>query len=200
MGRIPLDPPPGVGTFAALARWGLARARGDADRRLSTEDDDSLPPGEALAAAFRTAMRRHVAGVCVLSAGAGERVNGMVVTAATSFSLEPPSVLVCVNASASISADLAMGSRFGLTLLGAAHEGVAAAFARTPPGPARFVADGWSLASDGPPRLEGAPAQLLCRVVRELAYGSHRALVGEVEQVMLGPDGGSLLYRDGAYA
>ena len=42
------------------------------------------------AASFKTAMRRHAAGVCIISTGTGYEVNGMAVTAATSFSLAPP--------------------------------------------------------------------------------------------------------------
>ena len=145
-------------------------------------------------------MRRHVAGVCVLSAGRAEGANGMAVTAATSFSLDPPSVLVCINDAASVSAQLRPGDLFTLTVLGAAHRDVAEAFSRKPGGRARFRVGAWTLPPDGPPRLDDAPANLQCRVVRELAFGSHRALVGEVEAVRLGPDGGSLLYRDGAYA
>ena len=167
--------------------------------------DAAHDPARAAAAeldigdAFRAAMRRHVAGVCVVSTGRGDDANGMAVTAATSFSLDPPSVLVCVNEAASVAAQLRSGALFTLTVLGAHHRDVAEAFSRKPAGRARFRVGAWVLPPDGPPRLDDAPANLRCRVVRELAFGSHRALVGEVEAVRLGPDGGSLMYRDGAY-
>ena len=150
--------------------------------------------------AFRAAMRRHAAGVCVLTAGAGQAVNGMAITAATSFSLEPPSVLVCINTRASLSPLLRDGALFGLAVLGPGHEAVAAAFSRRPAGRARFETGRWELPDDAPPLLSDAPVNLTCRMVHELAFGSHRALVGEVVAVRLGPDDGSLLYRDGAYA
>ena len=156
--------------------------------------------GAQVGDAFRAAMRRHVAGVCIVSAGSGGEANGMAVTAATSFSLDPPSVLICINAAASLSAQLGPGALFTLTVLGAEHREVAEAFSRKPGGRARFAAGRWTLPPDGPPSLDDAPANLRCRVVRELAFGSHRALVAEVEAVRLGPDGGSLIYRDGAYA
>ena len=144
-------------------------------------------------------MRRHVAGVCLVSTGIGAAANGMAVTAATSFSFSPPSVLICINASASVSPLLRLDAVFTLTVLGAHHRDVAEAFSRKPAGRARFRTGAWTLPTDGPPHLDDAPVNLCCRVVRELAFGSHRALVGEVEAVRLGPDGGSLLYRDGAY-
>ena len=34
-------------------------------------------------------MRRHAAGVCVITLGTGEEVNGMAATAVTSFSMDP---------------------------------------------------------------------------------------------------------------
>ncbi len=150
--------------------------------------------------AFKAAMRRHAAGVCILSTGTGDAVNGMAVTAATSFSAEPPAMLVCVNQSASICAQLSLGTCFCLTLLGTQHAAVAQAFSRKPAGRPRFDHGGWLLEPGHLPVLPDAPANVACRVERVLAYGSHFAFVGLVEQLRLGPDTASLVYRDGTYA
>ena len=149
--------------------------------------------------AFRTAMRRHAASVCIVSVGTGEAVNGMAVTAATSFSMDPPSMLVCVNEDASIAQELQEGVAFGLTLLGPGHEAVAAAFSRKPSGRPRFDHGRWRLEADALPWLEGAPANLACVAVSALSYGTHRALIGRVDGVHLGQANASLIYRDGAY-
>ena len=154
---------------------------------------------EDLAAGFKAAMRLHVAGVCIISIGSGESANGMAATAVTSFSIEPPSMLICVNKAASISQDLREGERFGLTILGRHHEEVAAAFSRKPAGRARFRYDQWRLDADEPPWLADAPANLACVVEDTMAYGSHRAIIGRVEAVRLGPVSASLIYRDGTY-
>ena len=90
-------------------------------------------------------MRRHAAGVCIVSVGTGEAVNGMAVTAATSFSMEPPSMLVCINETASIADDLREGVAFALTLLGCGHETVATAFSTKPIGRPRFDHGRWRL-------------------------------------------------------
>ncbi len=123
----------------------------------------------------------------------------MAVTAASSFSMDPPSVLVSVNRSASIHSDLGIGRHFGLTVLGRQHEAVASAFSRKPSGRTRFDHGRWRLEADTPPWLEDAPANLVCFVERSLAYGTHTALVGRVQHVRLGPDEPSLIYRDGRY-
>ena len=149
---------------------------------------------------FRTAMRRHAASVCIISIGAGEDVNGMAATAATSFSMEPPSMLVCINESASIAQHLQEGVAFGLTLLGCGQESVAAAFSRKPSGRPRFDHGRWRLELGKLPWLEDAPANLALVVVRTVAYGTHRAVLGRVEGMHLSEASASLIYRDGVYA
>ena len=144
-------------------------------------------------------MRRHASGVCVVTVGVGDEVNGMAVTAVSSFSMDPPSVLVCVNRSASMSGELLDRGLFGLTLLGRQHEGVAGAFSRKPSGRPRFDQGLWRFRPDRPPWLENAPANLLCTLDGRLDYGTHHALVGRVVEVRLGPDEPGLVYRDGRY-
>jgi flavin reductase len=155
---------------------------------------------ETVRSAFKLAMRWHAANVCIVSAGEDETVNGMAITAATSFSMDPPSVMLCLNEAASLTADLALESRFGLAILGRGHEPVAAAFSRKPSGPSRFAHGDWTHGAGLPPRLADAVANLSCTVVRRMSYGSHVAIIGRVEDVHLGPEGPSLIYRAGQYA
>jgi flavin reductase len=154
---------------------------------------------QQVSADFRLAMRRHAAGVCVVSVGEGESVNGMTITAATSFSMSPPSILICVNETASVAPLLALGAGFGLTVLGRHQDGIAAAFARRPSGRSRFEHGAWRLGAGRPPRLEDAAANLACTVVEVVAYGSHVAIIGRVDDVHLGAECPSLVYRDGQY-
>jgi hypothetical protein len=58
-------------------------------------------PQTALPATFKDAMRHLVGGVSVITAGAGEARTGLTVTSAISLSLDPPTMLVCVNRNAS---------------------------------------------------------------------------------------------------
>ncbi len=145
-------------------------------------------------------MRRHAASVCIVSVGAGEAVNGMAVTSATSFSMDPPSMLVCINESASIAQDLTEGVAFGLTLLGRGQEAIAAAFSRKPSGRSRFDNGRWRLRTGELPWLQDAPANLACTAVRTVSYGTHRAVIGRVESVHLADAFASLVYLDGVYA
>ena len=144
-------------------------------------------------------MRRHAASVCIVSAGSDDLANGMAVTAASSFSFEPPSVLVCVNCAASLAPLLSESTTFTLTVLGRQHEAVATAFSRKPSGAARFQTGAWTFERWGAPCLEDAPANLLCVVERRTEYGSHAALIGRVISARLGLETASLVYRDGRY-
>lgn len=144
-------------------------------------------------------MRLHAASVCIISVGEGEAVNGMAATAVCSFSMEPPSLLICVNKSASISGELSTGTLFGVTLLGRQHERIAAAFSRKPSGRLRYKHGNWRLESGAPPWLADAPANLSCTLERSLTFGTHHALIGRVVQVRIGPAVSGLIYRDGKY-
>ena len=144
-------------------------------------------------------MRRHAAGVCILTVGEGEAVNGMAATAVTSFSMDPPSLLACVNRQASIAQAMRPGARFGVTVLGRRHEEVVARFSRKPAGRARFDDDQWRFVEDGRPWLADAVANLDCEVQVCVAFATHQALVATVTGARLGPQGPSLIYRDGAF-
>ena len=155
--------------------------------------------GNAAKQGFLDAMRRHAAGVCVVTVGSGEAVNGMAATAVASFSADPPSLLVCFNGSASIAGEFRPGMRFGVTVLARRHEEVVRAFSRKPSGRARFADRGWRFEEDNCPWLDDAVANLACEVRLCTAYATRNAVIGEVASSRLGPDGPSLIYRDGMF-
>ncbi len=165
----------------------------------TADDAGAVRSDAALLAAFKQAMRHHAAGVCIISVGAGEAVNGMAATAVTSFSMHPPSMLACVNEAASAAASLREGAPFGITLLGSEDQAVAAAFSHKPSGRIRYADPRWRLRTGTLPVLEGGPANIACVVERWLSYGSHRAVIGRVVDVELGVAGASLIYCDGTY-
>lgn len=148
---------------------------------------------------FKEAMRRHAASVCIITIGQGENVNGMAATAVTSFSMDPPSLVVCVNSDASISRDLKPGARFGVTVLGRRHEDVVGRFSRKPTGRARFADDQWQFAEHACPRLADAISNLTCEVQMAVSFATHQAIIGLVVGGEIGPEGASLIYRDGTF-
>ena len=73
-------------------------------------------------------MRRLAAGVGVVTAIGVDGPTGMAATSITSLTVEPPSMLVCVNRTAGLHAVLAPGARLCVNLLSSNQRDVAAAF------------------------------------------------------------------------
>ena len=92
---------------------------------------------EELLDAFRTAMRHVAATVYAVTTGHGGGRNGILATAVSSLSFEPPSLLVCVNRSASLHGPLASAETFCVNVLGLGNRDVAEHFMRS--GADRFL-------------------------------------------------------------
>ena len=155
----------------------------------------SLPHPD-LAAGFKLAMRRLAATVTIVTAGREGRRFGMAATAVTSVTTAPPTLLICINHSASIH-DIVVGtSRFCVNILGTHHVGLVSPFGGASEGEARFGHGAWSH-RDGMPYLDDAQASLFCELRQRVDYGSHSILIGEVVSVHLSDAVSPLLYQDG---
>lgn len=127
---------------------------------------------------FRAAMAAVASPVAVVTTLTGDLPHGTTVSAFTSLSMDPPMVLVSLARTSALLHRIRDTRRFGVNVLGAAHAGVATAFARKD-GPARFAGTGWSIDHDLP-RLTGAPGWLACRTAGLLDGGDHVIVLGEV--------------------
>lgn len=162
---------------------------------------DSGPTEPAqIAAAYKLAMRRLAATVTIVTAGREGRRFGMTATAVTSVTTAPPTLLICVNRSASIHEIIAESGRFCINILGTHHAELVGPFGGSVEGEARFLHGGWSADVDGTPYLEDSQASLFCAIKQSVDYGSHSIIIGEVHAVVLSGDIAPLLYRDGALA
>ena len=146
---------------------------------------------EADGSVFRTAMRHLVSGVR----------TGMTATAVASLSLEPPTLIVCVNRAASTYAGLRPGAAFGVSVLGADHREIAERFAgRTgEEGAERFREGRWRTSPDGAPVLLDALAAFACEVDDVVERDTHAVVIGRVKHVAAASGGGALVYWRGAY-
>ena len=153
---------------------------------------------EALAGAFKQAMRRLAATVTILTTVNSEgRPIGMTATAVTSLSADPPSLLACVNRSASIHPALKVGSQLCVNLLGEGHGDLSFAFGGKVGPDERFAHGDWVEADV--PYLADAQVNLACKVDAVFDYGSHSIVVGRVEAVRLAGDFAPLVYGDGRF-
>lgn len=128
---------------------------------------------------FRAALARFASGVTVVTArdeAGGD--HGMTVSAFSSLSLEPPLVLVCLDATATLLPHLLTAGTFGVSVLGAAQRELSRRFADQTTD--RFDGVPCSRAASGPAMLDGAIAHLECRRMATYPGGDHVIIIGEV--------------------
>lgn len=166
---------------------------------LSAAAPSASSVGADVPAGLREAMRRLASGVAVVTANGPTGPTGMAATSLTSLSLDPPSLLVCVNREASLHAYLTEGSRFCVNLLSADQRQVAAAFGGAVARPLRFTIGMWSVDGHGVPCLDDAQASLSCAVDRLIPYGTHTVAIGRVDEVRTSGPIAPLIYQDGRY-
>jgi flavin reductase len=154
---------------------------------------------EDLVRDFKGAMRRLASTVTIITAGNQDGRHGMAATAVSSVTTEPPTLLVCINRSASIHDPIVESERFCVNLLGCEHQHLVPAFSGAARGEARFATAGWGADGDILPCLDGALSNIRCEVRQSVAYGSHTIFIGEVTSVRLPPATAPLVYQDGGF-
>src|SRR5690242_7435396 len=152
----------------------------------------------ALDQSFRQAMRRVASTVNVISICVDGQPMGITATAVSSISLDPPSLLVCINRTASVHAPMGGMSHFRVNVLHRDQEGIAAMFADRAQHALRFLS-GWDLECSAP-RLLDAQASILCRRTDHHQFGTHSIFIGVVEEVFTRTEIDPLVYLDGRYA
>lgn len=145
---------------------------------------------------FRLAMRRLAATPCLITTMRDGRRHGMAATSVTSLSFDPPSILVCVNAQASIHDPLRAEGRFCANLMGGNHDALLGAFSGELKGEARFSLGDWQVQA-GLPYLPDAQANIFCSVAEKWRYGTHSIFVGQVESVRTDGELDPMVYLDG---
>jgi flavin reductase (DIM6/NTAB) family NADH-FMN oxidoreductase RutF len=150
-------------------------------------------------AALRSGLRRLAKAVVIISCKHEDRRYAMAATAVSELSMEPPSLLVCVNRGASISAPLTAGADFAINILHSSHEAIATLCSGAVKGEARFVHGRWIVGPNGIPLIEDAQANFLCRNSQSFAFGTHDVFIGEVFETAVHGDIDPLIYVDGRY-
>lgn len=142
-------------------------------------------------------MRRLAGSVAILTTAEGSQRYGMTMTAVMSLSMNPPSLALGVNRSASIAAPLTRTARFCVNLLHASQLDFCAAFSALPTAD-RFSIGDWR-EDDGIPYLAGAQANLFCTRGPVTVFGTHDLVVGIVDRVEHAEEIAPLVHLDGRY-
>lgn len=149
---------------------------------------------------FRDALRGLGRSVVILTAEEDGQRFAMSATAVCELSLDPPSVLVCVNRSASIHAVLSRRLPFAVNVLPHGLEDLANRCAGAVKGEDRFASAQWERSSLGPPVLAAAQAAFVCENEVCMDHGTHTIFIGRVIEVLGTGQRDPLIYVDGRYA
>jgi flavin reductase (DIM6/NTAB) family NADH-FMN oxidoreductase RutF len=175
-----------------------------------SEENQRLPKSSeniALAQAMKQGMRQLASGIAVIATRDKIGMSqGMTVTALTSLSDHPPSLLVCLNRAAVSLQAIRDTHNFSINILNNAQQAVSDAFAFAPEGEERFKPGQWQHHATNAQRyLPDALAVFFCIADRFIDYGTHCIVVARIQEVRvqnIHEDDASLkplVYYDGGY-
>lgn len=148
---------------------------------------------------FRNAMARLGAAVNVITTdGPGGRA-GFTASAVCSVTDEPPSLLVCLNRSASVYETFKTNGVLCVNVLGAGHQAISNLFGGKTSMAERFAAADWTLGASGSPVLQEASVSFDCRLSQITEVGTHDVLVCEVVAISTSEQAQSLIYFNRQY-
>lgn len=136
--------------------------------------------------AFRASMRLVASSVSLVTArDSAGTWHGMAVTSAGSLSMDPPSMMVAVNRTASIYPVILETGHFTLNLMDESQVALLEPFARSDMRDRRFTPENWQAAGLSGPVLKGALCSHVCSVAETHEYGTHTVFFGMVDDVIL---------------
>ena len=146
---------------------------------------------------FRDALGCFATGVAFITAMPEGVPAGLIANSVASVSLEPPLLSFCPSRSSLTWSRMRRTRRFGVNVLGQAHQGFAQRAA--PAGADRFGGIEWERGSSGVPLLTDALAALECEIVAEHPAGDHWIVVGRVDHLRVSPAGDPLVFVRGTF-
>ena len=147
---------------------------------------------------FRLAMRRYIYSVSIMSnKDNADNPNAITVSSVTSISMDPPSLLICINKSSRIHNSIELESKFCINLLNNKQEDLSNICSDEDMYDQRFKDENWNL--DNIPFLKNAQANIFCKVDKLTSYHTHTIVIGLVEDANYADEISTLTYVDGKY-
>ena len=147
---------------------------------------------------FLQAMRGITSTVTIVSAKDGENKQAMTATSVVSLSLDPPSMLVCINQEASIHEVMKEGLGFCINILSLGQENLADICSIKGKEEQRFLVGNWSELENIPYNID-SQSNLFCNCVKAIEHTTHTIYLGEIIKVLNQSSFNPLLYKDGNY-
>lgn len=150
---------------------------------------------------FRNAMRQLAGGVSVITAGRGGDISGMTVTSVTSLAIDPATLIVAINRTASSLPLLRRYGAFGVNILSGDQVEVAERFTGKGgrKGAERFAGSSWVAGPSGVPLLKDALVAIACEVDEIIDRHSHAIVLGHVIHLATSEASAALAYWRSQY-
>ena len=150
---------------------------------------------------FRSAMRKYVGGVTVVTTRHLDRPWGMTVSAFTPACMEPPTLLACVNRETITASNIEQDGRFAINILSENQIDVSQYCSR--PKSEKFIEEYIVADHEVPtvrmPVLRGSLITFDCDVLDTFSAGSHFVVLASVQSILAPPALKPLLYGGGQY-
>ena len=147
---------------------------------------------------FKKAMRSYVYSVSIMSnIDDNKNLNAITVSSVTSVSIDPPSLLVCINKTAGIHDSIINDSKFCINLLKKSQQDISNLCSSFQEEENRFKNDQWDTTDI--PFLKNAQANIFCKVDEIISYHTHSIVVAKVTESKYSNDIDTLIYVDGSY-
>ena len=158
----------------------------------------AISPEDRLAAQTKLALRRLASAVAVVTCRDGETRHAMTATAVNAMSMQPPSMIVCVNRPSSFHAAVSRADSFAINILHRGQAQISMGCGGKVRGEDRFHSAAWD-EENGVPILPDAQARIVCAKQDRFDYGSHTIFLGRVTSVGIHGEVDPLIYVDGYY-
>ncbi len=148
---------------------------------------------------FRNAMSRLGTAVNIITTNGPAGRAGFTASAVCSVTDEPPSLLVCLNRSASVYEAFKGNAVLCVNVLGAGHQDISNLFGGKTSMDDRFAVGNWSQGQAGSPVLDDAIVSFDCRLSQITEVGTHDILICKVVSVSTRLEAQSLIYFNRQY-
>ena len=147
---------------------------------------------------FLIAMRFLASSVSVISAkDSSGNLFAMTASSVTSLTMDPPSILVCVNNGATIHDVLMKGENLCINILQKTQQEISNICSSKELESTRFQNDFWDTSDI--PFIKDSQANIFCKVDETVSYHTHKIVIGSVIHSQSAETFNTLMYADGGY-
>ena len=147
---------------------------------------------------FLKSMRYLAASVSIISAkDSNDKPYAMTASSVTSLTIDPPSILVCVNNGASIHDVLIKGENLCISILKKTQQEISNICSSKEQESLRFENNFWDVSDT--PFIKEAQSNIFCKVDETILYNTHKIVIASVLRSESAKTFNTLMYADGGY-